>query len=137
MTPDSFEVTDAMATTAPDGITSLGGVIPPAATTFHVNLTVGCCSCAVGTGGAPCRHQYAVVRRFDVTGLHWTPMGDTGTRRGLHEVATGRPNAPDDWFEACAEVTQKVILEKEHLSMSFIRDTCKMQCYEVRRRNEE
>ncbi|XP_029907617.1 uncharacterized protein LOC115359339 isoform X1 [Myripristis murdjan] len=55
---------------------------------YDVNLAIGCCTCAVGVTGAPCKHQNAILSKF---GHHeiFLHVTTPQMRRLYREIATG------------------------------------------------
>ncbi|PIK61737.1 hypothetical protein BSL78_01291 [Apostichopus japonicus] len=49
-------------------------------------------------GGAPCKHQYAVVRHFNETSLNFLPLRDPHLREHMLFLATGEKNVRPGWF---------------------------------------
>ena len=40
---------------------------------FMVDMDIGICSCSLGTSGAPCKHQGAVARKFNICSVNLAP----------------------------------------------------------------
>ena len=41
---------------------------------FMVDMDIGICSCSLGTSGAPCKHQGAVARKFNICSVNLAPL---------------------------------------------------------------
>ncbi|KAK8373151.1 hypothetical protein O3P69_012322 [Scylla paramamosain] len=66
---------------------------------YHVDTTIWTCTCTVGmNGGAPCKHQYAVVKNFGESSLNFIPLRDPHQREHLLFIATGEKNVRPGWF---------------------------------------
>ncbi|XP_056156746.1 uncharacterized protein LOC130130908 [Lampris incognitus] len=62
---------------------------------YDVNMVIGCCTCAVGVTGAPCKHQSAVLKKF---GHHESFLHVTTPqmRKLYNEIATGLGSAQEE-----------------------------------------
>ena len=65
---------------------------------YHVDMVNGMCTCHVGLNGAPCKHQYAVLKHRNVRSTNFLPIKDEATRLHLFFLATGLSTVPDGWF---------------------------------------
>jgi hypothetical protein len=74
----------------------------------HVDKDLSMCSCFKGFNGAPCKHQFAVLKHFGVSSMNFLPRYDERLRKHLLFLATGSKNVPEGWFAplptaACAQ----------------------------------
>eukprot|EP00057_Strongylocentrotus_purpuratus_P017237 XP_011671711.1 PREDICTED: uncharacterized protein LOC105441859 [Strongylocentrotus purpuratus] len=67
-------------------------------TKYNVDTEIGVCTCITGMNGAPCKHQYAVVRHFNETSLNFLPLRDPHLREHMLFLATGQKNVRPGWF---------------------------------------
>jgi len=67
--------------------------------TYYVDYSVGNCSCPVGKHGAPCKHQYAVVTKYNLTSEHFFPIHDSQMKNKLYFIATGKLIDDDTWCD--------------------------------------
>jgi hypothetical protein len=65
---------------------------------YDVNMTDGFCSCYVGCNGGPCKHQFAVMRKFGFPSWNFVPFNNRVARRFLYTLAVGANNIPEGWF---------------------------------------
>ncbi|XP_071500591.1 uncharacterized protein [Diadema antillarum] len=65
---------------------------------YHVNTNLQTCTCPKGESGGPCKHQYAVVKKFNVTNTNFLPTTTPHLRKFLYTIATGRDDVPNEWF---------------------------------------
>ncbi|XP_072168858.1 uncharacterized protein [Diadema setosum] len=65
---------------------------------YHVNTNLQTCTCPKGESGGPCKHQYAVVKKFNVTNTNFLPTITPHLRKLLYTIATGRDDVPNEWF---------------------------------------
>ncbi|XP_029973832.1 uncharacterized protein LOC115407574 isoform X2 [Salarias fasciatus] len=66
---------------------------------YDVNMTLGCCTCAVGVAGALCKHQSAVLNKFgppEIVANVVTPQ----MRKVYHEIATGLDSSQESINES-------------------------------------
>ncbi|XP_014663444.1 PREDICTED: uncharacterized protein LOC106806104 [Priapulus caudatus] len=66
--------------------------------TYYIEMSISLCTCCAGINGAPCKHQYAVVRHFNVSSLNFLPLNDPVMRQHLLYLATGMENVRPGWF---------------------------------------
>jgi len=70
-------------------------------TKYEVTVAVEVCSCPVGSTGAPCKHQFAVVRQFKLTSSLFLPVQDAESKQRLHVILYGKDeNIPADWYQS-------------------------------------
>ncbi|XP_041463997.1 uncharacterized protein LOC121415020 isoform X2 [Lytechinus variegatus] len=55
---------------------------------YDVDMELGHCSCHAGKTGAPCKHQAAVVKHFNVSSTNFVPVNDPQSRLLLYKIAT-------------------------------------------------
>lgn len=74
---------------------------------YQVNTEIGMCTCYVGLNGGPCKHQAAVVKRFNIQSLNIIPVHSVTQRHALCTAATGRTDINLEWFASlrCNEVS--------------------------------
>ena len=65
---------------------------------YHVDTSIWTCTCTAGMNGAPCKHQYAVVKNFGESSLNFIPLRDPHQREHLLFIATGEKNVRPGWF---------------------------------------
>lgn len=67
---------------------------------YDVDMVHGMCTCAVGFNGAPCKHQYAVTKHFQVNSFNFFPLTDENIRQHLFYLASGLESGqlPRNWF---------------------------------------
>ena len=56
------------------------------------------CTCSIGFNGAPCEHQFAVMKYYGLQTLNFLPIHEENTRRHLLFLATGTSAVPERWF---------------------------------------
>lgn len=61
-------------------------------------MEVGMCTCYVGFNGAPCKHQYAIIKHFGVLSINFLPISDEKMRLELLYLATGQTKVSEGWF---------------------------------------
>nr|XP_054760534.1 uncharacterized protein LOC129266746 [Lytechinus pictus] len=68
-------------------------------TTYKVDTALVVCDCRKGMTGGPCKHQYLVVKKFNIYCCwNFISANDIPMRKLLYKVATGCANAPEEWF---------------------------------------
>nr|XP_054755233.1 uncharacterized protein LOC129261196 [Lytechinus pictus] len=66
-------------------------------TTYMVDTALGVCDCRKGMAGGPCKHQYLVIKKFNIQCCwNFISVNDLSMRTLLYEVATGCANAPEE-----------------------------------------
>ena len=55
---------------------------------YTVNMDMGLCTCPVGSTGAPCKHQGAVLKKFNIPPFNPLPVSSPDTRESLRAIAT-------------------------------------------------
>ncbi|XP_071512007.1 uncharacterized protein [Diadema antillarum] len=65
---------------------------------YHVNTNLQTRTCPKGESGGPCKHQYAGVKKFNVTNTNFLPTTTPHLRKLLYTIATGRDDVPNEWF---------------------------------------
>ena len=63
-----------------------------------MDTEIGVCTCIAVMDGAPCKHQYAVVRHFNESSLNFLPLRDPHLREHMLFLATGQKNVRPGWF---------------------------------------
>ncbi|XP_041469625.1 uncharacterized protein LOC121419295 isoform X4 [Lytechinus variegatus] len=66
---------------------------------YDVDMELGHCSCHAGKTGAPCKHQAAVVKHFNVSSTNFVPVNDPQSRLLLYKIATGNCSVPSGFFD--------------------------------------
>ena len=56
---------------------------------YYVDTSILTCTCTAGMNGAPCKHQYAVVKHFGESSLNFLPLRDPHQREHILFIATG------------------------------------------------
>ncbi|KAJ8247334.1 hypothetical protein GJAV_G00245110 [Gymnothorax javanicus] len=67
---------------------------------YEVDMVHGMCTCHVGLNGAPCKHQYAVMKYHNIRSFNFLPVNDERMRIHLLYLATGTKNVPEGWFSS-------------------------------------
>ena len=67
---------------------------------YSVDMSMGLCSCYVGNTGAPCKHQYAIVKHYNVESLNFVPVSSPMLHNLFYQVATGCTSIPNGWFQS-------------------------------------
>ncbi|KAJ8278540.1 hypothetical protein GJAV_G00088710 [Gymnothorax javanicus] len=67
---------------------------------YHVDMEVDMCTCRMGMNGGPCKHQAVVVKKFKMGSLNFMPMCSPQIRQSLYNIATGKTDAPLEWFSS-------------------------------------
>ncbi|XP_076155836.1 uncharacterized protein LOC143139123 isoform X2 [Alosa pseudoharengus] len=82
--------------------------VPSASTnaTYHVNVSLGTCTCPDGSTGAFCSHQYAVMQAFQMQDNNPFIIATPAARKLFYQIATGKNNVPDNWFMSMEEVEE-------------------------------
>ncbi|XP_041479165.1 uncharacterized protein LOC121426833 isoform X1 [Lytechinus variegatus] len=58
---------------------------------YHVDITLGTCTCPIGITGGPCKHQSAVMNKFNIESTNFLPTCSPNLRKMYYFIATGRP----------------------------------------------
>ena len=66
---------------------------------YFVNTDVELCTCYKGNNGAPCKHQYGVVKTFKLTSQQFVPVTDVKMKSILHKLVNNKA-APNSWYES-------------------------------------
>ncbi|PIK36987.1 hypothetical protein BSL78_26177 [Apostichopus japonicus] len=66
--------------------------------TYNVDMSISVCSCFAGMTGAPCKHQYAIVRHYNVSSLNFVLLRDEKMREHLLFLASGLDQVRPGWF---------------------------------------
>ncbi len=56
---------------------------------FLVDMDIGICSCSLGNTGAPCKHQAAVARTFNICSVNLAPFYSKEARQRFAILAMG------------------------------------------------
>ncbi|KAJ8896585.1 hypothetical protein PR048_001929 [Dryococelus australis] len=67
--------------------------------TYFVDFALETCTCPVGREGSSCKHQYAVVKKFNLISESFVPLTDNAAKKSLYFIATGIPNVSDSVFD--------------------------------------
>lgn len=73
---------------------------PKSGGVYKVDLSIDICSCPVGLTGAPCKHQYFVVKTFGKSSSQFLPLNDPEAKLVLHKIMTGSSEAPQGWYDS-------------------------------------
>jgi len=77
-------------------------VLVPSATqediTYTVNTSLWVCTCPAGYSGAPCKHQWAAVAKYQDDCLNFLPVNSPSMRKVFYYIAMGKDDVPDSWF---------------------------------------
>jgi hypothetical protein len=65
---------------------------------YTVDMSVGFCSCPVGQTGGPCKHQFAIIKTFNLASWNFVPINSMALRQMYYSVAVGENNIPSHWF---------------------------------------
>ncbi|KAE8736590.1 hypothetical protein FOCC_FOCC017955 [Frankliniella occidentalis] len=67
---------------------------------YKVDLVTDVCSCPIGRTGAPCKHQYFLVKTLGRTSAQFVPINDPQAKMLLHKIMNGTTaNVPSEWYE--------------------------------------
>ncbi|XP_025105409.1 uncharacterized protein LOC112570910 [Pomacea canaliculata] len=75
---------------------------------YQVDMNTDMCSCPHGMTGAPCKHQHAVMKFFNVSSLNIFPVRDAKSRRHFFHLATGQDNIQQEWFQPLVDTREDV-----------------------------
>ncbi|KAK3932908.1 Hydroxylamine reductase [Frankliniella fusca] len=64
---------------------------------YFVDMELEVCSCPVGFNGAPCKHQMAVVKHFNLSSTQFLPFHDEQTKLALHSIMSTTAPRPG-WY---------------------------------------
>ena len=67
-------------------------------TEYFVDMVLGRCTCYLGRNGAPCKHQYAIIKKFKINSFNFVPISSPVLRKVLLFIATGSKVIPQHWF---------------------------------------
>lgn len=73
------------------------------AVSYFVDTSIGICSCPVGSSGSACKHQFAVMTHFRKGYAANLPLMSKAERLKYLEVATGKRDIPEGWFDALTD----------------------------------
>ncbi|XP_032802305.1 uncharacterized protein LOC116938787 [Petromyzon marinus] len=65
--------------------------------TFVVDTSASCCSCSSGISGGPCKHQYAVMKKFGVQCPSFLSVS-AEAKQQIYRIATGCADVPLECF---------------------------------------
>lgn len=68
--------------------------------TYKVDLSIDICSCPRGVTGAPCKHQYFVVKMLGRSSSQFLPLNDPEAKLLLHKIMTGSDEVPVGWYDS-------------------------------------
>ena len=80
-----------------------------------VDMDIGICSCSLGTGGAPCKHQGAVARKFNICSVNLAPFYSQKARQAFAILAVGESNTMDMSFYADLRAQDVKSLQKPNV----------------------
>ncbi|KAK3916869.1 Hemoglobin subunit beta [Frankliniella fusca] len=66
-------------------------------TKYTVDMELEICSCPVGFNGAPCKHQFAVAKMFNLSTSQFLPYDDKAAKAILHQIMTTSVPKPG-WY---------------------------------------
>ncbi|CAH1107376.1 unnamed protein product [Psylliodes chrysocephalus] len=69
---------------------------------YYVNTVIEMCTCFIGKVGAPCKHQYAVAKQFNLTSQQFLPISDPREKILLAKLI--KCNLPDSWFKSLTDL---------------------------------
>ncbi|XP_071947653.1 uncharacterized protein [Antedon mediterranea] len=74
--------------------------VPSASTDklYHVDISIGTCTCPIGNTGGPCKHQNAVMKTFNIINSNHTPTTSPFLRKLYYSIATGRDDIDRHWL---------------------------------------
>ncbi|XP_063965028.1 uncharacterized protein LOC135156449 [Lytechinus pictus] len=94
---------------------------------YYVDTNLEACTCTKGGSGGPCKHQYAVMKKFHVTNSNCLPATTPHQRKVFYQIATGRVDVPDEGFADLLPDEQADFLPDDDdmmvASTSNVRDT--------------
>lgn len=79
--------------------------------TYHVDMSVGLCTCKVGCTGGPCKHQAGIVRRYNLQSWNFVPEHNSAMRQLLCYLGTGVSVNSESWFQPLKCLTQEQLSE--------------------------
>lgn len=68
---------------------------------YYVNTSIEICTCFIGKVGAPCKHQYAVAKQFNLTSQQFLPINDPKEKILLVNLI--QCNLPESWFKSLTD----------------------------------
>lgn len=96
----------------------------PKFTEYIVDTELQICSCEVGRGGAPCKHQLAVVKEFNISHNQFLPTNDPEFKMILYYIMTGETTAPDGFFNTLKgdadNVVSSIVVDEASGSISQV-----------------
>ena len=72
---------------------------------YRVDMTLGFCSCPVGSTGGPCKHQAGIIQKHGAESWNFIPENDPRMRHLLYKIATGDTMNNDAWFQSLQQQT--------------------------------
>ncbi|XP_025088136.1 uncharacterized protein LOC112560469 [Pomacea canaliculata] len=73
---------------------------------YQLDMNTGMCSCPDGMTGAPCKHQHAVNKFFNVSPSNIVPVKDVKAKRHFFQLATGHDSTQQEWFQPLADTRE-------------------------------
>lgn len=68
---------------------------------YTVNMDVEICTCPVGKTGAPCKHQFYVVKKHNLFSQQFLPFTDESAKKLLYElISSPNEELPEEWFSS-------------------------------------
>ncbi|KAG1656001.1 hypothetical protein GQR58_024198 [Nymphon striatum] len=67
---------------------------------YFVDTSISICTCVSGINGAPCKHQFSVVKHLNKSSLNFFPLRDPQMRKHLLFLVTGQEQVRLDWFSS-------------------------------------
>ena len=68
-------------------------------------MSLGFCSCPVGSTGGPCKHQAGIIQKHGAESWNFIPENDPKMRHLLFKIATGDTMNNDAWFQSLQQQT--------------------------------
>ena len=85
-----------------------------------VDMDIGICSCSLGNTGAPCKHQGAVARKFNLCSVNLAPFYSQKARQAFAILAVGKSNTMDMDFYADLRAQDVTSLQKPDIQTPAI-----------------
>jgi len=80
---------------------------------YYVDYKIENCTCIIGKHGAPCKHQYAVVKKFNLTSEQFFPIHDNLMKNKLYFIATGKHIDDKTWCDDLSIKNTNKVIEQE------------------------
>ena len=82
---------------------------------FLVDMDIDICLCSLGNSGAPCKHQGAVARKFNICSVNLAPFYSQKARQAFAILAVGESNTMDMDFYADLRAQDVTSLQKPNI----------------------